>query len=306
MDWWPFSNIVFHHIHSYSIFWEIWRRNMCHVKTRLLNIILKAKFRQRNPPHKFDKTAMWTVEVFILYIGIYNFQSPLHDQKKAGHRWVKICINHNSDKLPVGINTQQCWLSEAEKPLACFQQSGDIEGLLVFGSEEAPAFRQKQHLDQHLKKRDPSWPDAQKTMADIHCGGPLAKTALWYTESTMFLCSKFNVYIYIYNNYIQLYYNVTLSTTRCYFPIALVDFHILSQRFPRTSHLFCFPRGWRHGPVARKTPCSASEILLLGVSRTPSRCSGANFLRKTQQCKLVNLSICWKQWKTILVSLSIY
>ena len=113
-------------------------------------------------------------------------------------------------------------------------------------------------------------------MADIHCGGPLAKTALWYTESTMFLCNKFNIYIYI--NYIQ-YYNVTLSTTRwLYFPIALVDFHILSQRFPRTSHLFCFPRGWRHGPVARKTPCSASEILLLGVSRTPSRCSGANFL----------------------------
>ena len=155
------------------------------------------------------------------------------------------------------------------------------------------------------------WPDAQKTMADIHCRGPLAKTALWYAESTMFLCNKPNIYIYIiyiyiYINYIQLYYNVTLSTTRCYFPIALVDFHILSQRFPRTSHLFCFPRGWRHGPVARKTPCSASEILLLGVSRTPSRCSGANFLRQTQQCKLVNLSICWKQWKTILVYLSIY
>ena len=157
MDWWPFSNMVFHHIHSYSIFWEIWRRNMCHVKTRLLNIILKAKLRQRNPPHKFDKTAMWTVEVYSLYTSV-SIISRAHSmtKKKAGHRWVKICINHNSGKLPVGINTQQCWLSEAEKPLACFQQSGDIEGLLVFGSEEAPAFRQKQHLDQHLKKRDPS------------------------------------------------------------------------------------------------------------------------------------------------------
>ena len=81
MDWWPFSNMVFHHIHSYSIFWEIWRRNMCHVKTRLLNIILKAKLRQRNPPHKFDKTAMWAVEVYSLYTSV-SIISRAHSMTK--------------------------------------------------------------------------------------------------------------------------------------------------------------------------------------------------------------------------------